>query len=168
MKPRVALVFLALVSMLALSGCRSAWSEYDDSLYEAFRSPGPEAYKAHSELLRRVIEESESDKGIPPPGVYAEYGYYLARLGRAAEAKKYFKAEVGAYPESAAFCQVLERMVEGKNALPPEDAAASGKSGPTTLGKERAPKAGPEPSSGTKEGRKEEDAGRAEVPHDAN
>jgi hypothetical protein len=166
MKPWAATRFLALVSGLALSGCASAWSEYDDSLYETLETPGPETYEAHSEILRRVIEESESGTRKPPPGVYAEYGYYLSRLGRAGEAKKYFRAEAGAYPESAVFCQILERMAQGKKALPPEDGGASGGNKPS-LRKDRGPKEERGPAPGPRKTGDDNDGRAAEVPGDA-
>lgn len=106
--------------VLAASGCASAWSEYDDSLYRALRAPGRESAAAHAELLGRIVGESRSAGRRPPPGILAEYGIYLARTGRASEAKRCFEAEKEAYPESATFVAILERLTEGRRSFSPE------------------------------------------------
>lgn len=110
----------SLFFLLAASGCASAWSEYDDSLYQALRAPGPESYAAHAALLERIVEEARSAGRAPPPGIFAERGIYLARTGRAAEAKRCFQAEKETYPESAAFVAILERLAEGRRSFSPE------------------------------------------------
>ena len=110
--PGVAWVALALGA-----GCTSPWERYEDSLYTSLKVPGPEAYARHAELLGEVVEEAEAARRTPPPGILAEYGFYLARAGRTAESKKYFAAEKQAYPESATFVESLERTVEGHRAF---------------------------------------------------
>ncbi len=109
--------WVAAFAALAGSGCVSAWSLYEHSLYEALRVPGGESYAAHAELLGRIVDESRSAGRKPPPGIYAEYGLYLARTGRAQRAKECFEAEKEAYPESAVFVAVLERVVAGGRAF---------------------------------------------------
>ena len=103
--------------LLLCIGCSSPWERYEDSLYLSLRVPGRDAYLEHAELLGEIVEEFESAERTPPPGVYAEYGLYLARVGRAAEAGRYFAAEMQAYPESAVFVAALERSVEGRRAF---------------------------------------------------
>ena len=70
-----ALRWLAPLSIALLSGCASAWSMYEDSLYQTLVVPGPEAYAEHADLLGRIVEESRQAGETPPPGILAEYGF---------------------------------------------------------------------------------------------
>lgn len=111
---------LALVSLCILGGCASnPWERYEDSLYESMRVPGPQVYEQHTDLLGEIVEYYGDRERKPPPGVLAEYGFYLARTGKADQAPRYFQAEKEAYPESAVFVTVLERSIEGRRAFPP-------------------------------------------------
>ena len=89
-------------------------------LYVTLKEPREETFEEHSQLLSDVIESYESREQKPPPGVLAEYAFYLARLGETEEANRYFKAEMEAYPESAIFVTSLERMMQGQGAFSAE------------------------------------------------
>lgn len=111
---------LAVLAVGSALGCADPWDEYESSLYEALRVPGPATHGRHVEVLRQFVERYEEEGKKPPPGILAECGFYLARLGRAEEAGKYFKAEKVAYPESAAFVTALERTIGGHRAFQPD------------------------------------------------
>jgi hypothetical protein len=113
---------LILAAACAASGCFDPWIDYEESLYASLRVPGPESYASHSDLLGEVVTYYEEKGRKPPPGILAERGLYLARLGRTDEAKRYLKAEVEAYPESARFVAALERIIEGHRAFQREEA----------------------------------------------
>jgi hypothetical protein len=113
-------LWLLLVSVLC-AGCAESWTVYEDSLYESLRVPGKESYASHAELLGRIVEEREQAGRKPPPGVFAEYGMYLARTGRTQDAARYFRAEKEAYPESATFVSAMERAIEGRRAFGGEE-----------------------------------------------
>ena len=130
-----------------LCGCSNPWEEYEDSLYRSLKVPGAEVYAEHTDLLRQVVAQFQDEGRKPPPGVLAEYGFYLARVGKPVEAKKYFRAEMAAYPESAVFVTVLERTIEGRRAFTPRDDEKSKefKESPKTPGEspeKKAPAAG--------------------------
>jgi hypothetical protein len=110
---------LAVLALFSVPGCADPWAAYEDSLYKALRVPGAAAYGEHADVLRQFVESYEGKNQKPPPGIHAEYGFYLARLGKAEEARRQFKAEMEAYPESAAFVAALERTVEGHRAFQP-------------------------------------------------
>lgn len=113
---------LFLMSACAASGCVDPWIEYEDSLYASLRVPGSESYASHSELLGEIVTHCGEEGRKPPPGILAERGLYLARLGRTDEAKRCLRAEVEAYPESARFVAALERIIEGHRAFQREGA----------------------------------------------
>ena len=100
---------------LTLSGCQPAWLRYENSVYASIKESNQEAFAAHAVLLKEVIEEREAEGRKPPPGVCAEYAYYLARLGRGEESHTYLAKEVLYYPESRVFVAALERLIAGED-----------------------------------------------------
>lgn len=114
------IALIAVGSFCIAGGCSSPWDRYEDSLYEALKVPQPEVYARHADLLRGISEYYEAEARKPPPGVLAECGLYLARLGRIEEARRYLRAETEAYPESAVFMAALERAIEGHGAFTPK------------------------------------------------
>jgi hypothetical protein len=107
---------LALLSTFVLmAGCASSWERYDESLYLSIKEATPEAYESHARLLAAIIAESYESGVKPPPGICAEYAFYLARLQRPKEGEVYLAKEVEYYPESQTFVAVLKRLMEGAN-----------------------------------------------------
>jgi len=112
--PRVP-AFLLLVSLCAF-GCSSSsslyeWGDYDQWLYENYKSPESDA-KLYEDLTVLITEyESDGDPDAKPlaPGVYAEYGFLLMRRGENARAIRYYEKEKAQWPESALF---MDRMIQ--------------------------------------------------------
>lgn len=107
---------------LILTGCTPAWQLYEVSAYTVFRTPGTESFEAHARLLGRVIDQAESRKEKPPPGICAERAFYLWRLGRIDEAVAALEKEERYYPESEVFTTAEKRLVTGGgSAIEPAD-----------------------------------------------
>ena len=120
-RKRILEMLLPPVSICILGGCASdPWEWYEDSLYESMRVPSADVYEQHTALLGEIVEYYGERERKPPPGVLAEYGFYLARTGKADQARGYLQAEKEAYPESAVFVTVLERSIEGRRAFQPD------------------------------------------------
>jgi hypothetical protein len=96
-----------------LAGCTPAWQLYEVSEYTVFRTPGVESFEAHARLLARVIDQAESQKQRPPPGICAEHAFYLWRLGHIDEAVAALEKEERYYPESRVFAEAQRRLVTG-------------------------------------------------------
>lgn len=104
---------LVLCCGLVLVGCGHSWNDYDMSLYRSMKDSSPQAQEAHAQLLSYLIEQSEQDGCKPPPGICAEYAYYLGKLQKSPQAPEYLAKELTHYPESAIFVQVMQRLMEG-------------------------------------------------------
>jgi len=87
------------------------WHAYDESQFTLSMMPNQEAYVDHAEMLLKWSEGKEL-----PPGLAAELGYYLALIGRTAEAEAMFAVEVGRHPECTLFVQALRRICLGADA----------------------------------------------------
>jgi hypothetical protein len=99
---------LAQLGLIALCGScvDMRYARYDESQYELAMTPAEEQVSEHLEVL-----EAWSDDGDVPPGILAEYAYYLAWVGRADEARQYFLASIERNPEQATFVESLMNWV---------------------------------------------------------
>jgi hypothetical protein len=107
-------VLLVAVLVLASVGCASDdrtyyWSSYQDDLYKAYKSPKGRA-DDFEETLLRIIEKSDQSGRKTPPGVLAEYGYFLYQRGEFDSAIHYFEREAREWPESAVLMETMIRQ----------------------------------------------------------
>ena len=101
--------------LILLAGCASdPWERHDDSLYQYLKYATPESREGHVELLGRVVSWNRDAGRTPPPGVMAEYGYFLALQGEQAKALEALDEEARLYPEAAPFVGALRSMVRGQ------------------------------------------------------
>ncbi len=126
--------FCLLVILLPLFlGCshggRYDWGSYEDSLYRHYRHPTRVA--DFSERLARTIVRGE-ERGLVPPGVYAEYGYVQYVLGDKPSAISYYEKEKAMWPESAFFMDKMIAMVEKEIAAESDEPQTTGAPHTTT------------------------------------
>src|SRR5208283_2675503 len=104
--PMAAVMFCAGFSV----GCKKpdlyVWGNYEPSLYSLAKNPA--AMEKYGESLRILIVKGEAKQKVPP-GIYAEYGYYLIQVKKQDEALKYFQKEKERWPESTV---LMDRMIK--------------------------------------------------------
>ncbi|MDI1336443.1 MAG: DUF4810 domain-containing protein [Lacunisphaera sp.] len=107
--------FLICLGLCLFSGCAVPplyyYGNYSRTLYHAKKDGTPESQKKHMATLLDVIETSKKRNLRVPPGIYCEYGYWLALAG-SSDADRYFALEVQAYPESARFVELLRSQIK--------------------------------------------------------
>jgi hypothetical protein len=108
-------LLLWCLGLLLLSGCGTPplyyYGNYSRTLYHAKKDGTPESLKKHMASLRDVIEVSKHKNLRVPPGIYCEYGYWLAHEG-SNEADIYFALEIQTYPESTRFVELLRSQIK--------------------------------------------------------
>ena len=108
---------LLLFSFL-LSACTTIsesgyfWGDYAKTSYLLVSDQSEKSLNLHLEELQNIVEISNEKDLKVPPGVYAEIGYVLVKLGREFEANDYFRLELKVYPEAGVF---LRRFMEQSN-----------------------------------------------------
>lgn len=81
------------------------WGEYEPRLYAYYKDPDDlEPLMADLESTLAAGEETQR----VPPGLYAEYGYFLMTKKRHDEAIAYFNKEKTAWPESSV---LMDKMI---------------------------------------------------------
>lgn len=118
------LLTIALLGV-SLAGCAKtmySWNGYDDCLYRHYRNPTER--ESFGEKLKEIVEEAEAE-GKVPPGIYAEYGFFLYEGGDFPQAAAFFAKEQEKWPESAFFMQkmISNAKAGGKKPAPSEGGA---------------------------------------------
>ena len=104
---------LTVALAISLCSCQTSWQKYPMSLYAALKDETPQAIASHHELLGDIYDKARTRGDKPPAGIAAEYAYYSWLLGKPTLAKEAMAVERASYPESAKFCELLERYAEG-------------------------------------------------------
>lgn len=102
---------LTLATVTGCSNTRYAWNDYDQKLYNYYKTP------AESEQFVEALQEAVADAeavGKVPPGLYAEYGYMLYEKGNFPSSIVYFKKEYEKWPESRVLMLKMISNVEKK------------------------------------------------------
>ncbi|MBW2275062.1 MAG: DUF4810 domain-containing protein [Deltaproteobacteria bacterium] len=112
---RVAILALLVVLAGLSVGCTPEptlyrWGVYEQTLHEAYENP--EAIPGFQAELLNLIQTSETDGGLLPPGIYAEYGYALYLNNQPDAAIIYFAKERERWPESAVLMTTVIKRLE--------------------------------------------------------
>ena len=120
------MVWLVAAVALTSVGCASDdrtyyWSSYQHDFYESIprhvKDDPEKESKPFQATLKRIIEKSDASGRKTPPGLLAEYGYFLLQRGDTESAIQYFEREAREWPESAGFMQhMIERARTGAEA----------------------------------------------------
>lgn len=107
-------VFGVLFFILTVTSGLSAWTwkNYSKAVNDYMKSPSEETSIALMEMYESIISVPE-EKFIGP-GVFADFGYFLAIEGNREDAVKMFKKEIQLFPESEVFVAKLIEEVTGE------------------------------------------------------
>ncbi len=109
---------VAIVLALAFAGVAEAkdpprkyyWSDYEMAMYRAYSNPDDEDLQMKlAATMLRIIEESDKAGRKPPPGIVAEYGFFLYQRGELYAAIDQFRREATLWPESKT---LMDRMIQ--------------------------------------------------------
>ena len=117
---------VGILASLVLCACQTSWQKYPMSLYDALKEEAPQAISSHHALLADLYDKALARGANPKAGIAAEYAYYSWMLGKPALAKQALEVERSSYPESAKFCQLLERYAEGIRPIADPSSAEGG------------------------------------------
>jgi len=132
-RPLFALATAMLVAATTPSCSAPSLEVYDETLYDYLKYATPESLDAHVGTLEDLVERSDARGKTPPPGICAEYGYYLSLRGEPERGYALLLREKELYPESERFVNVLIRIASGEEPIdeapgdePPGDEARDG------------------------------------------
>lgn len=99
------------------ASCKSTelydWKNYGYASYMYSVFPSSKNQKKLLEQYEEIImSQRNSIRGTVPPGIYADYGYFLYKEGRYDEAERMLEKEVELYPESREFVKKLVQIMK--------------------------------------------------------
>ena len=109
---------LLLFSVLWLfSSCSTptplySWAKYNTASYNYLKNSDEKSTQELIENYQKIIDNQTGTRHVPPPGIYADYGYLLLQVGKKAEGKALLLRETELYPESKIFIDRILKMIE--------------------------------------------------------
>ena len=89
-----------------------SWAKYETASYNYLKNSDEKSTQALIENYQKIIENQTGSRNVPPPGVYADYGYVLLQAGKTVEGKALLIKETELYPESKIFIDRILKMLE--------------------------------------------------------
>jgi hypothetical protein len=110
-------VIFILGTVLLLSSCTVqkplySWAKYETASYNYLKNSDEKSTQALIENYQKIIENQTGSRNVPPPGIYADYGYVLLQVGKTSEGKALLIKETELYPESKFFIDRILKMLE--------------------------------------------------------
>ena len=111
-------ILILSVLALAMGSCATApktlytWHDYADTTYEYSKRPTDELKVKVLEEYKMMVEKQNGVRGVVPPGMFAEYGYMLYKLGKTDEGMKYMRQEIDLYPESEKYISRIIKQLD--------------------------------------------------------
>jgi len=89
------------------------WSDYSNAVYNYIKNSDEKSETQLIAAYEAIIKnQSESSRGVVPPGIYAEYGYLLLKENKIDEGKAMLKKEIETYPESEVFVSRILKITK--------------------------------------------------------
>ncbi len=112
---------IAVIVLVTITGCSPSssttyyWGNYSSSLYDYKKAPDEKTLAAHVTQLVKIIEQADKKGKKVPPGIHAEYGYFLLKEGKEQEGMEHLDKEISLYPESLTFIKIIKaQYTKGK------------------------------------------------------
>lgn len=89
------------------------WGDYEETSYKIVKGNEENDVQKFMKALQDVSEHPEkSSSGKIPPGVCADFAFFLMKQGKVGEGKLWLIREKELYPESAVFVDKILKMAE--------------------------------------------------------
>lgn len=106
------------ISVLGFTSCVSSqkplysWYGYEDAAYQHSKKQTDKSEESFEKQINRVIDKQVGSRQTVPPGIFAEYGYFLIKKGQSKEGSDLLKKEISVYPESQTFISRIINQIE--------------------------------------------------------
>ena len=84
---------------------------YDEAIYDYTKNSDEKSLEQLLVVYESMMQKTGS-RQVPPPGLYADYGYLLIQKGEVAKGKELLKKEIALYPEWSHFVGLILKRIE--------------------------------------------------------
>ncbi|HOT15516.1 MAG TPA: DUF4810 domain-containing protein [Bacteroidales bacterium] len=110
-------LIIVAVGALLMASCTVenqlySWYAYDEASYNFLKNNDEKSRQELIENYQQIIEKQRGTRKVPPPGIYADYGFLLLQANKTVEGKALLEKEIALYPESKVFIERILKMIE--------------------------------------------------------
>jgi hypothetical protein len=89
-----------------------SWYYYDKPSYDFLKNSDEKSSQDLMITYQKIIEKQKGTRGVPPPGIYADYGFLLLQANKTTQGKAMLQKEIELYPESKTFIDRILKTLE--------------------------------------------------------
>lgn len=89
-----------------------SWHNYENTTYQYSKRQTDELRDKVLAEYKVLVENQKGVRGVVPPGLYAEYGYLLCKVGEKEKGLEALKEEIKLYPESEQYISRIIKQLE--------------------------------------------------------
>lgn len=110
-------LFASLIILIVLgASCTTQktlynYDGYDEAVYQYTKNSDAQSMDQLLKVYEQLIAKTGT-RQIPPPGLYADYGFILIKKGEVEKGKDLLKKEIALYPESSYFVGLILKRME--------------------------------------------------------
>lgn len=110
-------ILFTIFIAVAFSSCTTqksmySWYNYENINYEYSKKGTDELRVKLLDEYEKMISKQSGVRNAVPPGIYAEYGFLLCKMGKTEEGIAYLKEEMKSYPESEKYISRIIKQLE--------------------------------------------------------
>lgn len=110
-------ICIMLVSGIVLCSCVSkkplyTWADYNVRSYNYLKNSDEKSTQELMETYEEIINKQKGERGVTPPGIYADYAFLLLAANKTEQGKQMLVKEMELYPESKIFVERILKMIE--------------------------------------------------------
>ena len=107
-------IFLASLALYSCSSTKGLYSfdKYQQSSYNYLKKADEKSINEIMEQYQKIITKQKGTRKVIPPGMLADYGFFLIQRCDLKKGKENLNKEISLYPESKIFIDRILNLIE--------------------------------------------------------
>lgn len=109
---------LGLMCLLLATSCSTSqkslysWGDYQNESYDYLKNGTDKSLDDLLKAYEEIVTNQKGTRQTVPPGICADYGYFLVMKGQKEKGLEMMKKEIALYPESSVFMTRIINKLE--------------------------------------------------------
>ena len=108
-------IYLFIITF-AFSSCSTtglySWDKYQQASYNYLKKADAKSVDKIMKQYQKIIKKQKGTRKVTPPGMYADYGFFLIQRGNLKKGKINLNKEISLYPESKIFIDRILKLMK--------------------------------------------------------